>query len=120
MNLNTKPYPSSIKHFDMSDLAYQDNDDYKTIVSKNTKLRNLVIQASQKLNDITFQFQEKEKEFQCDKENILSELENISSNYKLYAEYYQNYNRLDEQYKKLQRDYNSDNKVIQSYEEIVV
>ena len=119
MILNTKTDSSSMKQFDMSDLVYQENDDYKTIVSKNTKLRNLVIQASQKINDITFQFQEKEKEFQIDKENILAELENISSNYKLYAESHQNYNKLDEQFKKLQRDYNCDNKGIKSYEEIV-
>ncbi len=114
MNPNRNSYPF---HFDISDLVFKENDDYKTIVNKNSKLRNLIIKASQKLNDMNQEHLEKEKDFEFEKATILKELDTISNNYKLYAESYKNFSILDEQYRNLQKDYNHNYNLFMCYQD---
>lgn len=98
-------------------MIFKENDDYKTLVNKNSKLRNLVVQASDKLNEVSSQLKEKEKDFDEEKATILKELDQISSNYKKYAQCYKCFSILDEQYTKLQIDYNHNYNVMRSYQE---
>jgi oligoendopeptidase F len=37
---------------DYNELQFNVNDDYKTLVKKNTKLRNLLVKASNKINEL--------------------------------------------------------------------
>jgi acyl carrier protein phosphodiesterase len=105
------------KQFDMTDLIFKENDDYKTLVIKNSKLRNLVVKASEKINEMTNEFTEKEKDYEFEKTTILKELDNISSNYKKYANCYKSFSILDEQYRNLQRDYNHNYNVMMAYQD---
>ena len=107
-------YPTLL---DASELLFNINDDHKTLIGKNTRLRTLLIQASGKLADVSAKLIEKEEEFSKEKSGILDELERITVNYRTYAEGYKNYSVLEDQHKNLQRDYQHNYNVLVSYGE---
>jgi hypothetical protein len=112
-NSNSNSNPSA----DFAELLFNVNDDHKTLISKNAKLRTLVVQASNKLNEFSKKHKEKEDEYRIEKAGILDELDRITANYKTYAESYKNIQILDEQHKNLQRDYAHNYNVLTAYQE---
>ncbi len=99
------------------DLLFNVNDDHKTLIMKNAKLRNLLIEASNKLIDYSNRIKQKEDEYKIEKSGILVELDKITINYKTYAEGYKNFSNLQEEFKKLQKDYEHNYNVLISYQE---
>jgi hypothetical protein len=112
-----KPPENNPSFFDITELMSNINDDQKTLINKNTKLRNLLIQASSKLSQNTNQMKIKEENYNREKSQILEELEKISINYKTYAEGYKNYSLLEDQLKNLRMDYQHNYNVLISYGE---
>ncbi len=112
-----KPSDNNIPKFEVTDLLFNLNDDQKTLINKNTKLRNLLIQASNKISEMSIKKEEKEKEYQIEKSKILQELDRITINYKTYAEGYKKFSFLDEQFKNLKNDYQHNYNVLVSYGE---
>lgn len=115
--MTNKSNNGNVTPFDLNDLVFNINDDYKTVISKNNKLRALVVQASTKLNDLNKKYKNLEEEHKSEKEGILNELDKISTNYKMYAESHKNYTSFEEQFKNLQKDYHHNYKVLTSYQE---
>ena len=64
---------------------YDKSDTFETLISKNDKLRLLVVQANNKINSLIKQQNEMENDYQIEKKSILQQLEKISLNYKVYA-----------------------------------
>jgi hypothetical protein len=112
-----KPPENNTSFFDITELMSNINDDQKTLINKNTKLRNLLIQASSKLSQNSNQMKIKEENYSKEKSQILEELEKISMNYKTYAEGYKNFSLLEDQLKNLRLDYQHNYNVLISYGE---
>lgn len=110
-NINNKA------NFNINELISNINDDQKTLIIKNTKLRNLLVQASTKLNEASEKIKLKNEEHHIEKSKILNELDRISLNYKTYAEAYKKYSLIEEELKNLKKDYQHNYKVLISYEE---
>ena len=114
-----KPRSSSVvsknETEDFNELQFSINDDYKTLVKKNTKLRSLLVKASDKINEQAIKQKELENSFKVEKENILNELDKIMKNYKIYAESHKNYLSLENDFNNLKKDYLHNSKVIKSY-----
>lgn len=64
---------------------YDKSDTFETLISKNDKLRLLVVQANNKINSLIKQQNEMENDYQIEKKSILQQLDKISENYKVYA-----------------------------------
>jgi hypothetical protein len=104
---------------DISDLLFNSNDDQKALVTKNFKLREIVVHASNKLSEVLKKYNDREEEYKQEKESIFAELDKITGNYKMYAESYKNYHNLEEQFKNMQNDYNHNYKVLINYQESI-
>ena len=78
---DTPPNPP----LDYKIFLYDKNDTFDMLKLKNENLRNLVIQANDKINLLIKQKNELENEYQIEKKTILQHLEKISQNYKIYA-----------------------------------
>lgn len=102
--------------FDMSELLFNINDDHSTLINKNNKLRNLIVQASGKITELNTKMKEREEEFRIEKAGILDELDKIIANYKFYADGFKNYSSLQAQFKNLQKDYQHNYNVMTSYQ----
>jgi hypothetical protein len=102
---------------DASELLFNINDDHKSLITKNTKLRTLLIQASNKLAEVSENLIQKEEEFKKEKSAILDELDRITINYKTYAEGYKKFTILEDQHTNLQKDYQHNYNVLVSYGE---
>jgi hypothetical protein len=109
-NINSDIYSVRAKedNFQTPDLLYNAGDDNKTLVNKNSKLRNLLIQASEKLTELT----EKNQQHIRERNKINAELDHIMTNYKLYAESHQNYKSLEEEFSLMHKDYNHNYSVL--------
>ena len=55
-NCNTPQKNHSSINLNMSELIFNVNDDHKTLINKNRKLSNLLIQASNKISEIVYKF----------------------------------------------------------------
>jgi hypothetical protein len=117
--LNNINIMNSQPMFDISDLVYSIHDDFKTILNKNNRLRNILIQASNKMNELSTKSLEREEEYRLEKAGVLDQLDKITENYKKYAEGYKNFTLLEEQLKNLQNDYNHNYKVLTTYQESI-
>lgn len=85
-NIKTLTPKKSNDNYDFGNLCFNVNDDWKALVNKNSKLRQLVIQATDKVQELNFDLANKEKIFEKEKTLIYDELERISQTYKIYAE----------------------------------
>lgn len=95
--------------YDMSEVLFNVNDDYRTLINKNAKLSNMILQSSTKLK-------EREEEYKAEKAGILEELDRIIGNYKIYAEGYRKYQTLEEQFYNLNKDYQHNYNVMIAYQ----
>ena len=118
-NNNNISFNNTQHQFDISDLVFSVQDDFKTVLNKNNRLRNLLIQASNKINELTIKSKERDEEYRVEKARILSELDKISANYITYAEGYKNSTAKEHRIKNLQNDYNHNYKVLTGYQESI-
>ena len=101
-------------------LLENENDTYENLKLKNSKLRTLVIQANNKINELTNKLNLKEKEYQEEKKLILMKLDKISSNYKIYAESFQQNVRIKNDYELLNEKYEQNITVISNYQKDII
>ena len=111
-------YPT--EKIDFKVLLENDNDTYENLKLKNSKLRTLVIQASNKINELTNKINLKEKEYQEEKKLILMKLDKISNNYKIYAESFQQNIKIKNDYELLNEKYEQNIKVISNYQKDII
>jgi hypothetical protein len=116
-SMTSNPVQAFPSLLDASELLFNINDDHKSLITKNTKLRTLLIQASNKLAEVSENLIQREDEFRKEKSSILEELDRITLNYRTYAEGYKNYTILEEQHQNLQKDYQHNYNVLVSYGE---
>jgi hypothetical protein len=109
----------NMNNLQLIDLLHKKEDDHSTLVNKNHKLRSLVVQASQKLNELSEKMNTNEQLFVKEKETILKELDRITQNYQKYAHSYKNYSELEEKYQKLENDYEHNYNVLISYQDSI-
>ena len=101
-------------------LLENENETYENLKLKNSKLRTLVIQASNKINELTNKLNLKEKEYQEEKKLILMKLDKISKNYKIYAESFQQNTKIKNDYDLLNEKYEQNIKVISNYQKDII
>ena len=101
-------------------LLENENDTYENLKLKNSKLRTLIIQASNKINELTNKLNLKEKEYQEEKKLILMKLDKISKNYKIYAESFQQNTKIKNDYELLNEKYEQNIKVISNYQKDII
>jgi len=92
--------------FELKDYVYDQNDNFNDILNKNNKLRNLIIQANQKILILNKSNEEIQNDFQLEKQSILNQLEKIQENYKLYANSHKILLEFKEKYKNLNNEFN--------------
>ncbi len=88
------------------DYIYDKTDCFDDLIKKNEKLRILVIQANNKINDLIEKQKENENDYKLEKKSILQQLEKIQKNYKLYANSHKSYNDIKGKLDKLIANYN--------------
>ena len=88
------------------DYIYDKTDCFDDLIKKNEKLRILVIQANNKINDLIEKQKENENDYKLEKKSILQQLEKIQKNYKLYANSHKSYNEIKGKLDKLITNYN--------------
>jgi hypothetical protein len=118
-NTKTEKTDYNMQNIQLSDLLYKKEDDYETIVNKNMKLRSLVVQASNKLSEISEKLVTNEEEHKKEKQTIMKELDKIGQNYSKYAASHKNLIVLEEQFKKMKIDYEHNYSVLLSYQDSI-
>lgn len=96
-------------------LCYNVNDDYKTLISKNENLRNVLIHSSNRIEDLQQKINEMQEEHLKEKTLIFNELDRISQNYKEYAESHKKIQEMDVDYFQLKDDYTHNAKLLNAY-----
>ena len=97
-------------------LLANENDSPEQLKRKNYKLRQIIIQASGKIKELTNKYEERENEYNMEKTQILNELDKISKNYQMYAQSYKDLAKTKKDFEVLVSKYNQNNKVINSYQ----
>lgn len=115
--LNTKPSTPSIQ---IGELLYSKDDSYEDLVSKNIKLRTLVIQASNTISELSKKCRNIESNCNEEKEAILVELDKISQKYQLYADSHKQISKIKSDFQQLTIQYNQNNKVMEAYQQSIV
>jgi len=98
-----------VPHLQFSDLLFNVNDDFKTLITKNTKLRGLLIEANTHITDITNKYEMKLEIHSNEKKSLLLQLDKITANYSIYAESHKNLIILKEEYDKINSDFSITN-----------
>ena len=93
------------------------NDTYQDLCIKNKKLRDIIIQITEKLKLLNLKYQDLEKQFTSEKQILLDKLEHITGNYKLYAEGYQEKIILKKDMGTLINNYKQNNRVMNSFKD---
>jgi len=112
---DTMPIPN----LKFSELLFNVNDDFKTLITKNTKLRSMLIEANNHINEITKQFDKQLISHSNEKKSLLLQLDKITSNYTLYAESHKNLTVLKEEYDKVNYDFQLNQEKINVYKELI-
>ena len=114
---------NSIKNnneIDINMFLESENDTYENLKIKNSKLRILIIQASNKLTEISNKYKEREINYQDEKKEILKQLDKISVNYKIYAESHQQISKIKNDYNNLFQKFEQNLKVISNYQNDII
>jgi len=112
---DTMPMPN----LKFSELLFNVNDDFKTLITKNTKLRSMLIEANNHINEITKQFDKQLISHSNEKKSLLLQLDKITSNYTLYAESHKNLTVLKEEYDKVNYNFQLNQEKINVYKELI-
>ena len=102
INLNDQNNPQ-IK---FQDYIYDKSDSFEDLIKKNEKLRLLIVQANNKINDLIQKQKENESDYNLEKKSILQQLEKIQKNYKIYANSHKAYKEIKVKLEKLIVNYN--------------
>ena len=102
INLNDQNNPQ-IK---FQDYIYDKSDSFEDLIKKNEKLRLLIVQANNKINDLVQKQKENESDYNLEKKSILQQLEKIQKNYKIYANSHKAYKEIKVKLEKLIVNYN--------------
>ena len=99
-------YSENNSQINFQDYIYDKTDCFNDLIKKNEKLRFLIIQANNKINDLIEKQKESENDYKLEKRSILQQLEKIQKNYKLYANSHKSYKEIKEKLDKLITNYN--------------
>ena len=78
-----------ILDFNMKDIIFNITDDHKTLINKNRKLAQYVVESSNKISALNETIKNLEISKSRDKEELLEKLDKISINYRRFAESHQ-------------------------------
>ena len=111
---------------DSKDLICNNNDDQKTLLSKNKNLLQLIIQSSSKIAELVYievnQNENKRvlvEEHNIEKQEWLIKLEKITNNYKTYAESYHNFTVIKDNFDSLQGEFQQNLQILKHYESLI-
>ena len=99
-------YSENNSQINFQDYIYDKTDCFNDLIKKNEKLRFLIIQANNKINDLIEKQKESENDYKLEKKSILQQLEKIQKNYKLYANSHKSYKEIKGKLDKLITNYN--------------
>ena len=91
---------------DPNNFIYDKKDNFEDLIKKNKQLKELVIKANEKINNLIKTQKKIENNYILEKESILEQLEKIHKNYKLYANSHKYYITLETQLNELIENYN--------------
>ena len=120
MTENNNTNINNINEIDIKMLLENENDTYENLRVKNSKLRILIIQASNKITEITNKYNKMEINYQEEKKEILKQLDKISVNYKIYAESFQQNFKIKNDFNNLSQKYEQNLKVISNYQKDII
>lgn len=108
-----------------NDLLFNINDDFQTLIYKNSKLREFIVRANETIVRLVccyFNMQENsveevKRQAEVEKEEMISQLDRITNNYKLYSDYYSKYFELVDKITVLENDYRHNYKVMGGFKE---
>lgn len=120
ISIPTTTTKESMPPIQINELLFSKDDTYENLVSKNIKLRTLVIQASNTISELSKKCKEIESTCNEEKEAILVELDKISQNYQLYADSHKQINKIKNDFQQLTLQYNQNNKVMEAYQQSIV
>jgi hypothetical protein len=115
-------FPKSIsdqEDINMKDLIFNITDDHKTLINKNRKLAQYVIQSSNKISVLNENIKNLETSKNKDKEELLAKLEKISNNYRTFAESHQKFGKVQAENESLKASYELVSKEVVNYEEFI-
>jgi hypothetical protein len=118
----TTLFPNVVKDLqdiNMKDLIFNVTDDHKTLINKNRRLVQYVVQSANKISALNEIIKELEESKSKDKEELLIKLDKISANYRIFAESHQKLGKLQEEYDNIK---NSQENIIrdnQNYEDFI-
>ncbi len=110
---------SYVPNLRFSDLLFNVNDGFKTLITKNTKLRSLLIEANDHINEITKTYESKLELFSNEKKNLLKQLDKITINYTIYAESHKNLSLIKEEYDRLNSEFSVCQDNLMVYKELI-
>lgn len=116
-NSETDQPQSNQRSYDFGNLCFNVNDDWKTLVQKNSKLRQLVIQASDKVQELKIDAEKNEIRYEKEKGLIYEELERISKTYKIYADSHKKLQQQGEFHNKTKNESEYKQTLISSYQD---
>ena len=108
-----------IQDINMKDLIFNITDDHKTLINKNRKLAQYVIQSSNKISSLNEIIQNLENSKLKEKEEFLEKLDKISANYKTFAESHQKLNKINLDFENLKNLYEKNNSFLFNYEDFI-
>ena len=91
---------------DFKNFIYDKRDNFEDLIIKNKKLKELIIQANEKIKNLIKNQKNIENKYVLEKESILEKLEKIHKNYKLYANSHKYYIELETKLNELMKNYN--------------
>lgn len=103
----------------LTEFISNENDGIDELKVKNAKLRQLVVQASSKIAEMSKKYSQMENDYKIEKATILSELDRISKNYQIYAESHKQFAQFKNEYQLLLRERTQNNKVLVNYTETI-
>ena len=108
-----------ILDFNMKDIIFNITDDHKTLINKNRKLAQYVVESSNKISALNETIKNLEISKSRDKEELLEKLDKISINYRSFAESHQKLGKLQKEYENLKTSQECLIKDINNYEEFI-
>ena len=108
-----------IFEINMKDLIFNITDDHKTLINKNRKLAQYIVQSSNKISTLNDTIRNLENSKTKDKEELLEKLDKISKNYRNFAESHQKLAKLQKEFENLKFSQDCIIKDQNNYEEFI-
>lgn len=108
-----------IQEINMKDMIFNVTDDHKTLINKNRRLVQYIVQSSNKISTLNEMIKALEEAKSKDKEELLIKLDKISTNYRTFAESHQKLSKIQQEYENIKSSQENLIKDNQNYEEFV-